>query len=300
MASTSESNSIVSFDDEPDDVQTSEDEEEIEGVNGFENLSNTCYLNCIFQVLTRTTSLVDFYRNNKYKLLLTDANKTNLSDKFQKLVAIQHTNAGVTISPKGIVDWMHMNMEEDMYRQQDCHEILIKFLDILQTELCNYKTPFQGVYASTLACSTCERQSTINEVNNTLILDVRQTDEPIYLHDCINSFFTDETISCCRKKYDIIDPPLALMILLKRFVSSDGKIEKVMSTVEYPDKLILRDRSYTLYSVISHHGKTISRGHYTSICRVKDKIYHFDDEDWKEVGSFASPSAYMLFYHKDE
>jgi len=101
MASTSESNSIVSFDDEPDDVQTSEDEEEIEGVNGFENLSNTCYLNCIFQVLTRTTSLVDFYRNNKYKLLLTDANKTNLSDKFQKLVAIQSHQRGRDHKPKG-------------------------------------------------------------------------------------------------------------------------------------------------------------------------------------------------------
>lgn len=294
--------SDISVQEIPSSEESSESEEgeTIEGLNGFENLDNTCYLNALFQVLTRTPSIFDFYISNKYKLLLNDANHDGLSARFHKLIVIQHTNACVTISPKSIVDWMHRNMEENMYRQQDCHEILLKFLDILQSEMSNYKTPFQGVYASTLSCSTCNRASTINEVNNTLILDVVQTEEQIYLHDCIKSFFMEETISCCRKKYDIVDPPLVLMILLKRFVSCDGHIKKVTSVVQYPDKLLLKDKSYTLNAVISHHGKTINKGHYTTICRVKDKLYHLDDEDWNEVDSFASPDAYILFYDMDE
>jgi ubiquitin C-terminal hydrolase len=276
----------------------SEDEYVI-GVNGFENLGNTCYLNSIFQVLTRTKTLKDMYITRNYRQYL-KTEQSELSEIMEQLMNIQHTHGGVQISPRRIVKWFYRNFR-NAYQQQDCHEIILKMLHHLESELVpGYKSVFQGTYTSKLICRTCDRESTVTEVNSTLILSVPNDVQRIHLHECINAFFGDEQVACCSKRYQLVESPRVLMVLLKRFIIMREEIVKISTYVEYPTELRVNDTVYRLYAVISHHGKQMYRGHYTATCAHEDKIYKFDDENWTEMEDFACKDAYILFYHQEE
>ena len=62
------------------------------------------------------------------------------------------------------------------------------------------------------------------------------------------------------------------------------------------------EHKHTLYAVVVHHGRAFNQGHYTSICRVGDEWYEFNDHLVKRVNEnyVASVEAYLLVYERDE
>ena len=112
--------------------------------------------------------------------------------------------------------------------------------------------------------------------------------------------------------------PAVLVLRLKRFFFDHGGAQKVLKHVKYPDVLRLRPQllapslggertSYRLCAVISHHGKSLSGGHYTCDvrCPAGDTAaaavwMHCDDDSISRVAlsEVLSRQAYVLFYEQ--
>ena len=112
--------------------------------------------------------------------------------------------------------------------------------------------------------------------------------------------------------------PAVLVLRLKRFFFDHGGAQKVLKHVKYPDVLRLRPQllapslggertSYRLCAVISHHGKSLSGGHYTCDvrCPAGDTAaaavwMHCDDDTISRVAlsEVLSRQAYVLFYEQ--
>lgn len=125
------------------------------------------------------------------------------------------------------------------------------------------------------------------------------------------------------KKYVTIDRlPMILIVQMKRFIFSNGRIEKVSKHVAYPEKLVIPSATigdnrsidhasptYRLVSVVYHHGMYAEGGHYTAHVRKSFSL----QEDWQHIndGQIKPASmetvlsdkggdmtAYLLFYQR--
>ena len=66
---------------------------------------------------------------------------------------------------------------------------------------------------------------------------------------------------------------------------------------DYIEDIEGKKEKYDLYGVIQHHGQ-ITQGHYTSICKINDKWYFFNDSNYKLINNPVTKDAYLLFYKK--
>ena len=146
-----------------------------------------------------------------------------------------------------------------------------------------------------------------------------------FLSDCLKLFCEEELLNndnlwyCnkCKKHYiakkqiRLYRLPIYLIIQLKKFKSNYNLFfttnEKKEIYIKYPiNNLDLSDyiediegkkEKYDLYGVIQHHGQ-ITQGHYTSICKINDKWYFFNDSNYKLINNPVTKDAYLLFYKK--
>ena len=109
-------------------------------------------------------------------------------------------------------------------------------------------------------------------------------------------------------RQNAIDCPDVLLIQLKRFDNSGKKIMKkvtVEKDLAFPyaestrnNNVVYKDVDYKLHGIVSHHGKSLKRGHYTAQVQIEDKIFDFDDENVEKVRTFNSADAYIVMYIK--
>ena len=147
----------------------------------------------------------------------------------------------------------------------------------------------------------------------------------IDLYQLIN-FFTEEEIlddkiicNNCNtpenftKKLEYVKFPKILIFSLKRFkynfTNKKGKktlivSEKLSYLIDFPiDNLDLSKYSstakekYELYAVCYHHGN-INSGHYTTVCKINNNWFEFNDKYIKEYNQeqIVTEDAYILFY----
>lgn len=150
------------------------------------------------------------------------------------------------------------------------------------------------------------------------------------IYDCLNSFRSEEKLGkenawyCSRcqnhqqalKKLEIYTPPNLLIVQFKRFkVKSEQAIFGMLNTkkndclIDFPvDNLNLTnyivgeakdDAIYELFAISQHFG-SVSSGHYTALCRNKNRWCEFDDDQVSSAGSqnVVTSAAYLLFYRK--
>ena len=141
-------------------------------------------------------------------------------------------------------------------------------------------------------------------------------EDKIFCNKCGNHEF-------CTKKIEYEIFPKIFMISLKRFrfhskcikrySKKNEKLlfkspEKNSYLIEFPiDDLDITNYNnninlkYELFAVCYHHG-SINSGHYTSICRISDKWYEFNDKIMKECeqDKIVNPDAYILFYQQKQ
>ena len=99
-----------------------------------------------------------------------------------------------------------------------------------------------------------------------------------------------------------------LVFQLKRFAFSTRTLKpyKIERFIRFPMNLDVLIRkvvktSFYLQSVIIHHGSSMSRGHYTTLCRKADDDWiHFDDHRVAQVSSdfVLKQQAYILIYSR--
>ena len=58
---------------------------------------------------------------------------------------------------------------------------------------------------------------------------------------------------------------------------------------------------YDLYAISQHYG-SLSSGHYTALCRNRNRWYSFDDEKVSRLAeeNIVTSAAYLLFYKKSQ
>lgn len=194
-------------------------------------------------------------------------------------------------------------------------------------------TLFEGQFSSEVTCTNCKNVSRRTEPFLDLELDLtvasvarrrtKTAPQATTLLACLERFAEPEEIegyacdnchqSCVASKRMVIHRlPKILTIVLKRFCyTAAGSLAKNDAIVSYPlDNLDLSgiggpdavksDAQYDLKALIIHHGLSLRKGHYTSVCYNEnlDAWYHFNDAKVTRVEDNQVPAfeAYMLMY----
>ena len=210
--------------------------------------------------------------------------------------------------------------------QQDAHEALLHFLDVLHlgtmqdqseelglTQLLSQssqivtsavKSTFQGSFKVTSECLQCLKRNTSVEtfqevpvdyysdvgraVKNSLVVKVEK-----FCQSC--SYNTHHCIS-----KTIWQQPKITIVRINRFKQmSSGRFSKNHNKIGIPGLLSLDSFKGQLIGVISHIGSSLSSGHYVSYVSMGSKWYRCSDENVTELAfsEFSqSGESYILFY----
>lgn len=184
---------------------------------------------------------------------------------------------------------------------------------------------FEGIFMSTLTCTSCQDKSDTFEPFNCISLPI-PSGSHCHIRDCLSHFSKEERIAAwecpkCKQKREaekrivICKLPKILIIHLKRFYIVDIRWrQKLETAVDFPladldvefknvlpraayGNLPIRGR-YNLRAVVNHYG-TLEGGHYTAFCKLENhRWYTFDDSkvfEMKET-DVSSKDGYILFY----
>uniref|UniRef100_A0A1B0CIJ8 ubiquitinyl hydrolase 1 n=1 Tax=Lutzomyia longipalpis TaxID=7200 RepID=A0A1B0CIJ8_LUTLO len=278
------------------------------GLTGLKNLGNSCYMNSIVQCLSNSPSLTEYIIQGGYKKHINSTGKTQgrIIEELAIVVDALWARRYRYISPlslKFTIGAIHGVFRE--FEQQDAHEFLTIFIDMLHVDLQTIDTRahirenlsmsekawsdftqsresailrlFYGQIKSTVKCKVCGAESATYESSSNLSLELPATNTRCSIEDCFDTYFNGENISgwnCpgCRqsrnavKKLDISKLPPILVIHLKRFYADDS-----MSTSQYRKKqnyvrFPLKDLDLSPY--IARSGKN-SPQNISPVCRIK-------------------------------
>ena len=115
----------------------------------------------------------------------------------------------------------------------------------------------------------------------------------------------------------LLQLPAVLVLHLKRFTFDRHGPHKVSKPIRFGEALKLRSTflaasasccntgragtpSFRLVAVVSHHGQSLGRGHYTCDVRGQDEWCHCDDSNVRPVtvAEVLKRQAYVLFYQR--
>uniref|UniRef100_A0A4W3KFW5 ubiquitinyl hydrolase 1 n=1 Tax=Callorhinchus milii TaxID=7868 RepID=A0A4W3KFW5_CALMI len=191
------------------------------GHTGLGNSGNTCYLNCILQCLSNTTPLVEYFITGSYMnkvSLPSSRGKGELPNAFAALVMDMWLGDCLYIYPdevKRVLGKMHAAFSDGT--QQDAHELLLFFLNILHNDLKKVSTGldqpvrlnaetsviaklFQGQLSNVKVCLSCFHKSSQTETFLSLSLPM-PPDSRCSIQDCLRLFFKEEILSSSDQPY---------------------------------------------------------------------------------------------------
>lgn len=307
-------------------------------LKGLFNLGNSCWMNSVLQMLCHLPEfavgggrLCGSFRNLRTSLLMTEQSSTKSKVSF----ALRPNDFVAALREK--IDFL------DVREQQDAYEFLIFLLDLIRNEQggvstnlssCNLtdvekclNSPLDKLFGfiikTDMRCQNCQNVKTIFERTAVLSLFIPFAGTGTTLDDCLQMFFgetsPDEDRDCefCGQKAECIMKPSlmedhlpeVLILHLSRFRMGKNGYLKNNIEVVFTEELNLMeiinvDAVYTLFGFVTHYG-SIDAGHYTSIGKVGDQYYLFDDDSVtavnKENGFQLQP--YIMFYvrkHQEE
>ena len=217
-------------------------------ISVFPNLGNTCYLNSVLQCFINNQTFQDFLKKydhpfvNELKKITID-----LTDNDEHMACI--------FNVKDILEYFSFRK----FEQQDAHECIIQFLELLIKET-PYPTPILNVSTSWDKLDTSPYVPMYHG----------QTKTYISCSKCKN-------VKHVFEEFNTIHLTIPLENTLKIRESLSGEI-----------------REYNLKSIINHTGN-LYNGHYTSYVMINGKSLFIDDESVK-LSEYTCKDAYILFY----
>jgi ubiquitin C-terminal hydrolase len=292
-------------------------------MKGLVNLGNTCYLNSVLQCFIYSKSFKEFINENSTKIII------------QALQEIITTDQKVVNPQKFVLSFIKEKPWFSGFEQNDSHEFLIVFLDLLLTltkkDIINHSYSWkkfksshdlkliQGYYGemkTTVICDECKNKSITYSEFNTINLNIPQKENdlidlfsnflsPEEQNDPENLFFCEKCAKNTKsiKKYCINRLPNNLIIILNRYSSSgrknNGLVKFPVESLLVNEKVSNEIRDYHLTGFINHYGLLMG-GHYNSVNLVDDKWYFVDDTSIVEIQKMdpivSNKNTYIMFY----
>ena len=135
-----------------------------------------------------------------------------------------------------------------------------------------------------------------------------RNNSPCTLEDCLfravrETPLESSTYSSMKQTWGEL--PRILFVHIARSVWGPGGNRKCRGYVSFPLRDMVvpgTDHKHTLCGVVVHLGRAFNQGHYTSICRIRDEWYEFNDHIVKRVNEeyVQSVEAYLLVYQRDD
>jgi ubiquitin carboxyl-terminal hydrolase 21 len=280
---------------------------------GLVNSGSNCFFNASMQCVLSIHQLTSYYKDGDF------ANDNSLSRMFQDF--IREYESSECVRPDGFLRRMGKLIGLFNGKQQDAHEFLIQFFEILYLEmartksLCKSEEEFNeirntNIIANTiytfekqiLVCLSCQYTSTSFVANSMILIDVCST-----VQEGIDRYFDEVVIngedawkcdSCSRrksskKKFCVIASPSVLIVHISRFNSAGWKNNR---SIEVNDVVTFNGRKYDLMGVVCHIG-TLDSGHYFSEAKRQGVWRSYNDTVvTKESKKYNGSSPYIVFY----
>ena len=204
--------------------------------------------------------------------------------------------------------------------QQDAHELLCLLINSMGAESQvwgggGWEEACVGQLCSSTTCNNCKNTTTKEEEFKFLSLEIPVGRQKIVLGDCWSEFFKEEVLwstdgwkcGCCgsgtfaTKRFSLTDEPALLVIHLKRFDGSTGRMVKRAEPVAVPLQFEPLATKFHLRGLVRHHRKTLSSGHYTAEVKEGEEWWRYDDQSVSQTtrgNLWESRDAYLLFYER--
>jgi len=240
---------------------------------GINNLSNTCYLNSVLQVLLNTPCVHYEVKTNS-DLSSKSTQRLNLNNVLKELVNIGRNK---TMTPSYLVN--NLNLIDKRFtrgRQQDAHEFFLLMMNNISEKISAY---FKGKLKSQVICPRNHISETEEEYLN-LSLCIHNSGT---IRNSLRAFFEPSSkikgYKCqgCKKETEIVKKyvpyinPDILALHLTRFDRMGRKIQK---HVPFEFEINFNGDDYVLYATLEHIGSTINFGHYISHVHAANGIWY--------------------------
>jgi ubiquitin C-terminal hydrolase len=257
---------------------------------GVQNFNNTCYLNAFLQALVLATG----FTARVFKAYNESSLCSGLSLVFCRILISQHSYIEIS-SFLRILPAEFRSGEE-----RDALEGGLYLLENLK-DISHYE--FEGILEHKIKCNRCQRVSVREERFYNLTFTV-PTEKSTFgkitdIQSLLSSFCDQELLEgdnkyfcdVCADKHDalkwvtISKCPNYLIVQLARFSfdASLGDFRKENTPINIINGLTISNSSYELFAAIMHEGDSISKGHYTSICKYGNTWFTINDSSINEL-----------------
>ena len=272
----------------------------------IKNHGNDCYLNSALQFISQAIKA-----NQE---LLQYENNSNIYSNYIPFIKQKWSSESTEIYNPTNLKFVIAKKNKQFFNndQQDCHELLVCLLDIMENK--TIKKYFDSNILSKIKCNNCTNISHVRHPIRFVSLSI--DDNKSDLTTCFRKFISKENLEgdwkCEKCKHNNGSKQLIfenwspyIIIHLKRFKWENGG-KRINTKFNFPINWSIKEmehHKYKLRSFINHYG-SFNDGHYTSCGRIKsDNWLSYNDCRIREVTlekikKIFNISSYLLLYEK--
>jgi uncharacterized UBP type Zn finger protein len=276
--------------------------------SGIPNPRNSCYINATIQSLVH---LPEFNKLLSFHKDYNDIVKAYL-EIYNLYLKNKVANKNVANLVKSLNEKLIKKETFSVKNQEDAFEFVIKFLEKIDMQELdklfevNFETTriFEKEITKNKKTLKCEDiKQPINEANNTLILEIDDSDITYNIKDEINKKYDgiredvtdkDNYLKCenvKNVKNNKDEPPASFPFTLIEKVTSfprilrvtlnifDKSLKKQFIKTQIPNKWVYDNNEYKLNGIVCHIGSTMKGGHYIYLSLENDEWIEYSDTD---------------------